>query len=803
MNKMRLWKRMAAGLWIVAVAANLLWAQGLPAVSASYGLSLDAQGRLVYSKNDPVTGQSAHRVLDPVLSERLRTLFNNIPAEQADSYMVQVLKNFLEPSLGAVQEIGGLPLYERDSQGHWKLTEAGKKILMDLLTAEDGTLLNASRKALPSKVKLNGLETLKWMRESGVLALSGLAGGRAESSLVHAGKYFENSGMQETYAVPAYDWDQFGQLSRENASAIALDKEKNTVRMIIAAKSPVQADRYLVKHPESEADRIYWETGLNASLLSGHGARVVRAVDNLVAVDVPVPQARDLAKALEGQGVASRPASVLRLVTQALAQGPAWPDPLYQALPFPRSQQVLASSDFHAMNGAGARLMNMEALWKLEGGKGKNTVVAVVDSGLDLSHPDFKDRVVGFLDFTGDGLKDTIAHGTHVAGSIGGSGSASGGKYAGMGPEQRFLVLKVFGGDGSTTEDTILAALKSFRTLPPGMRPDVVNMSLGGPGDPDADPLSILANDLMIRDNIFVAVAAGNSGPKKYSIGSPGNARYVMTVSGTDKSGNLPFFPSRGPIRDSHGKEFNKPDIMTVAGDVNEAAKKQQKQQGNSFLPFLLGAAASPASALDGTPSQPQVPPEEEPKDPGCWYAPGGVISTRSSQDADDKCSLKANSYYRYMTGTSMATPMESGIAGDVISYIKEKGAKYRASEIKAVQMETARNLGLQPEEQGAGMVDGVKLAKVLQQRVEAGLPVGNVAYMLAFRAGGFDRWYMLQSFKEYRFTPVGLLNTKTGYLVNTDSEMQKVLQSMQTAFDNLPFYERWSLKWAYYQNQK
>ena len=116
--------------------------------------------------------------------------------------------------------------------------------------------------------------------------------------------------------------------------------------------------------------------------------------------------------------------------------------------------------------------------------------------------------------------------------------------------------------------------------------------------------------------------------------------------------------------------------------------------------------------------------------------------------------------------------------------------------------METARSLGLKPEEQGAGMLDGEKLARVLQARAEAGLPVGNVAYMLAFRVAGFEQWYM-QNFTSYRFTPVGILNVKTGHLISTDRELDAVLGSVRQEFDQLPFYKRWAMKWKYAQGQK
>ena len=89
--------------------------------------------------------------------------------------------------------------------------------------------------------------------------------------------------------------------------------------------------------------------------------------------------------------------------------------------------------------------------------EGAGSIVGVIDSGLDATHPDFKDRTLLQLDFTNQDPakkdhRDYVGHGTHVAGSIAGSGAASSGRYKGMAHKAKLVIAKVFGRSGSTTD---------------------------------------------------------------------------------------------------------------------------------------------------------------------------------------------------------------------------------------------------------------------------------------------------------------------------------------------------------------
>lgn len=116
---------------------------------------------------------------------------------------------------------------------------------------------------------------------------------------------------------------------------------------------------------------------------------------------------------------------------------------------------------------------------------GKGIKVGVIDTGIDLEHPAFAGRVVAQYDFVGDDFDynkpakpDPIAddcggHGSHVAGIVGGNDPAKG--FKGVAPEVSFGAYRVFGCEGSTTEDIMVAAME--RAYADGMQ--VVNLSIG------------------------------------------------------------------------------------------------------------------------------------------------------------------------------------------------------------------------------------------------------------------------------------------------------------------------------------
>ncbi|MFJ6940470.1 S8 family serine peptidase [Streptomyces sp. NPDC101132] len=172
---------------------------------------------------------------------------------------------------------------------------------------------------------------------------------------------------------------------------------------------------------------------------------------------------------------------------------------------------------------------------------GRGTVVAVVDSGVDYGHPDLGagfgkgHKVVGGFDFAnGDAdPMDDNGHGTHVAGIIAGKAARKGG-VTGMAPDARLLAYKVTGADGSGYTSDIIAGIEAAADPANPHPADVVNLSLGGPGD-GTDPLGRAAT-AAVRAGVVVVAAAGNAGPGSGTVSTPASADGVIAV-GASTSG--------------------------------------------------------------------------------------------------------------------------------------------------------------------------------------------------------------------------------------------------------------------------
>ncbi|MGW0819478.1 S8 family peptidase [Streptomyces viridiviolaceus] len=194
---------------------------------------------------------------------------------------------------------------------------------------------------------------------------------------------------------------------------------------------------------------------------------------------------------------------------------------------------------------------------------GKGVTVAVLDSGIDATHPDVAASLVEQRDFTGsaDGAKDGHGHGTHVASTILGSGAASKGLRKGVAPGARLVAGKVCGDDGTCANDAIIAGMEWAAHS--GAK--VVNMSLGGEPSDGTDPLSESLDSLSRDTGTLFVVAAGNEGPDARTVGAPGSADEALTVAAVDKKDKMAYFSSRGP---RVGDYAPKPDIAAPGVDI-------------------------------------------------------------------------------------------------------------------------------------------------------------------------------------------------------------------------------------------
>jgi len=154
---------------------------------------------------------------------------------------------------------------------------------------------------------------------------------------------------------------------------------------------------------------------------------------------------------------------------------------------------------------------------------GSGIVVSIIDTGIDLNHPDLEGQIIGGYDFVDNDEipEDTNGHGTQVAGII-----ASNGNLKGIAPNSKILMYKVSEDGESVPSHLIIKAIeKSIED-----NADIINISLGiNQTNTKIDQ----AVNKAVKNNIFVVTAAGNFGPELSTIGSPGINPNAITVGAT------------------------------------------------------------------------------------------------------------------------------------------------------------------------------------------------------------------------------------------------------------------------------
>ncbi|MFD8235176.1 S8 family peptidase [Streptomyces sp. NPDC059696] len=246
--------------------------------------------------------------------------------------------------------------------------------------------------------------------------------------------------------------------------------------------------------------------------------------------------------------------------------------------------------------GGGVAQIGATAAWAA-GYDGKGVKVAVLDTGIDTTHPDLASAVTAAKDFSGTGSTDDKAgHGTHVAATVAGSGAHSGGRYKGVAPGAKILNAKVLNDDGEGTDSSVITGLEWAAAQ--GAK--VANLSLGQVDTPGEDPVEAAVNALSKSTGMLTVAAAGNEGPDAGTVGSPGAAESALTVGGVDGEDRLAEFSSTGPTADS----ALKPDLTAPGVDIvsakaahghmgDPAADGYVSMSGTSMAtPHAAGAAA-------------------------------------------------------------------------------------------------------------------------------------------------------------------------------------------------------------------
>ncbi|WP_280854581.1 S8 family serine peptidase [Streptomyces sp. SAI-041] len=228
-----------------------------------------------------------------------------------------------------------------------------------------------------------------------------------------------------------------------------------------------------------------------------------------------------------------------------------------------------------------------------EGDTGQGVKVAMLDTGADTEHPDLVGQVSDSASFVPDesDITDYNGHGTHVASTIAGTGSASGGTERGVASGARLAVGKVLNAEGRGQESWIIAGMEWAAR---DQKARIISMSLGGDGD-KTDPMSEAADELSHETGALFVVAAGNSGPQ--SISSPGAADSALTVGAVDSTDTLADFSSQGPRGGDGGL---KPEITAPGVDIVAARSHYTRGSGyyttmsgtSMATPHVAGAAA-------------------------------------------------------------------------------------------------------------------------------------------------------------------------------------------------------------------
>ncbi len=166
--------------------------------------------------------------------------------------------------------------------------------------------------------------------------------------------------------------------------------------------------------------------------------------------------------------------------------------------------------------------------------KGKGILIAVVDSGVDASHPELAGSIVSTFDAITVNVPGPLnKHGTSIAGLI-----AAHGTLVGAAPAAHILAVKVFGPTGNGNTFDVLKGLDYAAAN--GAR--IINMSFAGP----ADPITLRSLQAANKRGIVLVAAAGNAGPKSPPL-YPGAYAEVIAVSGSDVNNKSSVFSNRGP----------------------------------------------------------------------------------------------------------------------------------------------------------------------------------------------------------------------------------------------------------------
>ena len=334
--------------------------------------------------------------------------------------------------------------------------------------------------------------------------------------------------------------------------------------------------------------------------------------------------------------------------------------------------------------------------------KGEDQIVGIADTGLDDTHPDFQGRIIGVVALgRPNNYTDTNGHGTHVAGSVLGDGTASSGKFAGIAPKSKLFFQSLIddqGGLGGLPYDLNDLFEEAYQN---GAR--IHNNSWGAFAKGFYRMNSMEVDEFVENHrDMLIVISAGNEGvasnglnSKKgyvdwFSIGSPATAKNALTVGA-----------SRSSRTDGGWSQYTYKELWP--DDYPDAPISDEKISGN---PECMAAFSSRGPCRDLRVK------------PDLIAAGTDILSTKSSRAPLRNFAgiLTNNPQYGYMSGTSMSSPLVAGCASIVREYYtKKRNHKPSAALLKATLINGTRwlkgddaiaDIGLLPNyHQGFGSV--------------------------------------------------------------------------------------------------
>lgn len=199
---------------------------------------------------------------------------------------------------------------------------------------------------------------------------------------------------------------------------------------------------------------------------------------------------------------------------------------------------------------------------------GRGVSIAILDTGVAAQHAAFAGEPLLEMDFTGEGGGDGDGHGTHCCGIAAGLRfkAADGTTFRGIAPAARRLSGKCLDRNGSGTWASVIQAVGWAAE----QRADVISMSLGARSDGSGRSPVAMVVDRACESGCVMVVAAGNSGPKGRTIGTPGDARLAITVGAYNEHDVIAHFSSRGPTK-VPGEGGQKPNVVAPGEHILSA----------------------------------------------------------------------------------------------------------------------------------------------------------------------------------------------------------------------------------------